>query len=381
MLRKNQDQGRFFMKTFCADCPTSIDEMKERIMAGDTKFLSQIQYFSQNIIGGANYWFQKKQEVHSWIAHHIKKGHGPPTYFITLSCAEYYWPDIMRLLIERLQFTDEKYDDDTTNIFHWVNNCSIVIQEYFQIRVEEFLNTVGKQILGIEHYWVRYEFAPSRGQIHAHLLAIAPKTTILKDYWNEMDNAEKQAEILSIWAKKKFGLSAELDEIIENFPIHPCSERYSEVKDKKHDKNCLLNCVQMHECNGYCIQEKIPKASKNKEVKKRRCKMGAGEEQTPGNYDTFGFELRNQATIVDDPRGFKVLQVKRNNNRVVQSSTDMLQAWRANCDIQLFLYDTDPEYLDEEEISHVTDYLVSYACKGNEKLTTQKEQMKSMILK
>ena len=45
MQRKNQNQGRFFMKTFFVDCPTSIDEMKKRIMARDTKFLSQMQYF------------------------------------------------------------------------------------------------------------------------------------------------------------------------------------------------------------------------------------------------------------------------------------------------------------------------------------------------
>ncbi len=148
MQRKNQDQGRFFMKTFCADCPTSIDEMKERIMAGDTKFLSQIQYFSQNIIGGANYWFQKKQEVHSWIAHHIKKGHGPPTYFITLSCAEYYWPDIMRLLIERLQFTDEKYDNNTTNIFIGSIIVQLLFKNIFKSELKNFL------ILLENKFWV-----------------------------------------------------------------------------------------------------------------------------------------------------------------------------------------------------------------------------------
>ena len=41
-----------------------------------------------------------------------------------------------------------------------LNDYSIMVQEYFQKRVELWLNTVGKQIFGIEHYWVRYEFAP-----------------------------------------------------------------------------------------------------------------------------------------------------------------------------------------------------------------------------
>jgi hypothetical protein len=31
---------------------------------------------------------------------------------------------------------------------------------------------VGHDVFDVKHYWLRYEFAPSRGQIHAHLLAI-----------------------------------------------------------------------------------------------------------------------------------------------------------------------------------------------------------------
>jgi hypothetical protein len=32
---------------------------------------------------------------------------------------------------------------------------------------------VGHDVFDIKHYWLRYEFAPSRGQqIHSHLLAI-----------------------------------------------------------------------------------------------------------------------------------------------------------------------------------------------------------------
>ena len=58
----------------------------------------------------------------------------------------------------------------------------------------------------------------------------------------------------------------------------------------------------------------------------------------------------------------------------------MIQAWRANCDIQLFHTIQISYYFNEEEISHVTDYFVSYACKENKNLSTQKEQMKSMIL-
>ena len=49
---------------------------------------------------------------------------------------------------------------------------TIVIQEYFQERVRKWPATVGKHVFKIKHYWLRYEFAPIRGQIHCHMLAI-----------------------------------------------------------------------------------------------------------------------------------------------------------------------------------------------------------------
>ena len=41
----------------------------------------------------------------------------------------------------------------------------------------------------IEHYWVRFEFASSQGQIHAHLLAISPKSMMQQQYF---DNKKSQ---------------------------------------------------------------------------------------------------------------------------------------------------------------------------------------------
>ena len=45
----------------------------------------------------------KKKEVYSWINHLIEHGHGPPTFFMTLSCAEHQWKDIERLIKQRMQ--------------------------------------------------------------------------------------------------------------------------------------------------------------------------------------------------------------------------------------------------------------------------------------
>ncbi len=266
--RRNQSNGRFFVKKFCGDCPTSIEEMKERIAQGDIDFIKKLQYFSNTIQGSSSYWREKKDEVHSWIRHHVEAGHGPPTFFITLSCAEYYWPDIFRLLQDRLKYTDQKYmtsEQIQKSVVQLVNQYSIVIQEYFQKRVQVFLETVGEKILKIEHYWVRFEFAPSRGQIHAHLLAISPKTMMQQQYFENKKDTKKQANDLANWAKKMFGLTAYLQKEVTTFQVQPCSVKYTDIQDCEDDINNLLNAVQKHKCNSYCISDMTKKPIKTKQ--------------------------------------------------------------------------------------------------------------------
>ena len=64
-----------------------------------------------------------------------------------------------------------------------VNDYSLNGQKFFIKRVKDWLNTVGKEVLGIEHYWGRFEIAKGRGQIHAHLLAILKKEIKDKLQW------------------------------------------------------------------------------------------------------------------------------------------------------------------------------------------------------
>ncbi len=82
-----------------------------------------------------------------------------------------------------------------------------------------------------------------------------------------------------------------------------------------------------------------------------------------------------------DQGGFKTLEMPRNYPKVVQSSVDMLQSWRANCDIQIILYESDPSVVDAYKISQITDYIVTYSCKRQESLKDQQEQMKTLIIK
>ena len=70
----------------------------------------------------------------------------------------------------------------------------------------------------------------------------------------------------------------------------------------------------------------------------------------------------------------------RNHPQINQTSTTLIQTWRANCDIQLLIYKTDPDAPDLKEISRVTDYVVAYSCKGNATLREEIETNKNLIL-
>src|SRR5688572_18714577 len=96
--------------------------------------------------------------------------------------------------------------------------------------------------------------------------------------------------------------------------------------------------------------------------------------------DTPGFPLRAEPTLVHDLRGFDRLELQRNNRWIVATSKWLIQGWRANCEIQVLLYNCNPLHPNPEEIARVTDYIVAYACKGNKTFVEEKNQMKALIL-
>jgi hypothetical protein len=109
-------------------------------------------------------------------------------------------------------------------------------------------------------------------------------------------------------------------------------------------------------------RKRVRKEEDPESTKRRVCKVGCGVEENPFKCDTPGFRLRGTHDVVTDIRGYTRLELKRNDDRrLLQSSSYALQSWRANCDVQLMLYQSDPDNPDLSELAAVTDYVVSYA--------------------
>jgi translation initiation factor 2 beta subunit (eIF-2beta)/eIF-5 len=97
----NQGSGNFFVKTFFEKGPKTLEGLQEEVGNGRLEWLDRISYFSQCVPGSSAYWRARRREVFAWINYHVEKGNGVPTFFITLSCAEYHWKDIERLISDR----------------------------------------------------------------------------------------------------------------------------------------------------------------------------------------------------------------------------------------------------------------------------------------
>ena len=81
--------------------------------------------------------------------------------------------------------------------------------------------------------------------------------------------------------------------------------------------------------------------------------------------------------------GYKSFFLPRKNPKkrknVLPTSVALVLGWRANCDVKILLYDSDPMMPNAANIAKVTNYLVSYASKGTERYEVEKEQIRTLI--
>ena len=141
-----------------------------------------------------------------------------------------------------------------------VNDYTLIVQEYFQERVKIWLSTIGAKVFHIKYYWLRYEFAPSRGQIHAHMLAIHDTPKVMEPYYTNIKNKEKQEEFLHQWMTEELGITASFPETllnsIPNKDLHPSKYFYKDIPStKEKDFFWCLQKLQYHKCSAFCMQK------------------------------------------------------------------------------------------------------------------------------
>ena len=425
---ENNREGNFFFKDdkWLGKNQPSLEELKEQIRDGNFTYISKLRYFSQSIRGSDGYWRSKTNELKSWIDYHVSAQHGPPTHFVTLTCAENWWPDLRNIMgdIESIRehdlgrckqcnvppketdLTDANNHDgkddppqrnpsrpgcadqvkrpptcserlaksDQRALKRSSRGYTHIVNKYFMKRAKLFMDTYARDVLQLEYYWGRVEFAAGRGQIHLHILGIAKNKAYLHEF-HRAGTKEEKAKVLATYATKVLGMTANIQQDVNHAKFDgknlttssPLGRHYTECTNPKQDHIHLVQDSMMHDCSDYCLGEQ-----NIKKPKCRSCRMGFGEEANPNKGDTPGKDNIGNARIEKDKRGIEHLQLPRpNSKRVVQHSKYLLQTWRANADVQLLIYRSDPNMPDVSEIEAVSRYCVAYA--GKRYKTTRQE--------
>ena len=156
---------------------------KERVqsfVANDDAF-----NFMNTLKGTPAYWKRFLFEVLAMV-----KQLGLPTFFMTLSCADLHWNELVEI-ISKLQgctLSDDEIETmnyhDRTNI---LNSNPVLLMRHFQYRVETFFKeiVIDGPLGKVKYYAIRVEFQV-RGSPHIHsLLWVLNAPTLTKDNKNE----------------------------------------------------------------------------------------------------------------------------------------------------------------------------------------------------
>ncbi len=116
----------------------------------------------------------------------------------------------------------------------------LFVNEYFMRRAKSFMSTVVKMALGIEHYWGHVEFAPGRGAIHLHSVAIAKRHGLFERFLYYAKTAEDKVAVVDKYAQEHLDMTADVD--INNdkqrkpeYQNSPLGKRYCKSPKKEED--------------------------------------------------------------------------------------------------------------------------------------------------
>jgi hypothetical protein len=254
----------------------------------------------------------------------------------------------------------------------------LFVNEFFMKHANLFMKTVMKGALQIEPYSGRVEFAPGRGAIHLHGVAIAKDRAYLKNF-HKAPTLEGKAKVLNDYAIKHLDMTADakVSDNLDNCPNYsssPLARRFCACHDKEKDVTQLAQDCMMHHCNRYCLKS-------NNTGAPRMCRSHYGAESEFGKVDTPRMDSIQNAQIQIDRKGISHFRMRRTHLvRLVHHSKYLLKAWRASCDIKLLLYFTNPTCSDLGEIEDVCRYVVAYTGKRHNTSQDKKEAIQNIIM-
>ena len=352
-------QSSVYLHHHPANAHLTIDDLRD--MVGHLRaeqLMQRLQRYAAKVQGSSQYWYQRHQELRALL-----EQKGSPTFFWTVSSADYHWPELHKLM---------PHDPQT------VPTCSMRVEAVIDnphltdccAKLKDWVQQWLYESLDAEWHWFRYEYQ-ARGSTHAHgcaklkndpgisqlvtkaaagwLLSNEPSTgeaysTSTRDaIIREADEAKAAVLQYADWLVTTCNEAIAGQDSWNRPTLHPSSLSPSSVTDSDADYQDLVNCVERHShCSAaYCLRKKCGQQIPT-------CRFDYPRPTLSNSTLTFE-KLPNQSIRA-------TLTTKRNDPRINSHSRLLLQNWRANVDIQVIV---DPD--------KCARYMAKYAAKAEQR--------------
>ena len=130
MRKRALEQSRYFVDQQLGDPHITVADLQERLARGDTAFTNKLLYFGATLRGTTQYWQQRRRELRAFVEYMVNEKKGLPSFFMTGSCAEFYFPPLRRLLEQYILQTTERevnLAEDSTARFKAVQRTPMLL--------------------------------------------------------------------------------------------------------------------------------------------------------------------------------------------------------------------------------------------------------------
>ena len=291
----------------------SVKDFLSKVDSSDKETEANLLTVLQSVRGSKQFWFLKKSDLNCMI-----REYGPPTLFLTFSCAEYDSPDIAAYL--------RKVNDvpDNYPIGRLCSEDPISVSRKFSKKFHDFFNEVilkGKVLGTITNFYWKKEYQ-SCGAPHYHVLLWVENAPVI--------GINSDSAVLE-WIQKR--ITCRIPDERSNPDLHRLVTKY-----------------QLHKCSGYC-KRKVKVGG----VFITRCKFGFPRLETDdAKINSVEDCLKSRNKIYNLARSFS-------ETRVNDYNPVLLSLWRANIDIQFVSEDSlalahyVTGYVTKAEKSHLVD--------------------------
>ena len=266
--------------------PMSVANLLQKFEMNDEHLEANLNTMFQSVRGTKQYWFLRQSELQCMICYA-----GPPTLFLTFSCAEYESPDI----IDYLKIVND--DCGGSNAGKLCTEDPVSVSRQFSSKFHAFFNTIiikGEVLGTVDHFYWKKEYQ-TRGAPHYHVLLWIRDAPMI--------GRDDPSKVLA-WIEER--ITCHIPDQENNPELHNLVTRY-----------------QLHKCSNYCKRKR-----KRGKTFVTTCKFGFPREPSESpKVHCVEEKLKKRQTIYQISRTEAEVRVNDYNPL-------LLLLWKANMDIQ-----------------------------------------------